>query len=49
MEAQWLAEYPHQAADNRPRKRPRLAWDAAPQLFPPPKVSCTWLPASIRF
>ncbi|VAI59056.1 unnamed protein product [Triticum turgidum subsp. durum] len=38
MEAQWLAEYPHQAADNRPRKRPRLAWDAAPQLFPPPKA-----------
>ncbi|KAF7090240.1 hypothetical protein CFC21_093022 [Triticum aestivum] len=38
MEAQWLAEYPHQAADNRPRKRPRLAWDAASQLFPPPKA-----------
>ncbi|CAM0945005.1 unnamed protein product [Alopecurus aequalis] len=38
MEAQWLAEYPHQGADKRPRKRPRLAWDATPQLFPPPKA-----------
>ncbi|KAG8054818.1 hypothetical protein GUJ93_ZPchr0001g31724 [Zizania palustris] len=38
MEAQWLAEYPHQGADKRPRKRPRLAWDVAPPLFQPPKV-----------
>jgi hypothetical protein len=39
MEAQWLAEYPHQGADKRPRKRPRLAWDVAPTVFQPPKVS----------
>jgi hypothetical protein len=38
MEAQWLAEYPHQGADKRPRKRARLAWDVAPTLFQPPKV-----------
>jgi dual-specificity kinase len=38
MEAQWLAEYPHQGADKRPRKRPRLAWDVAPTVFQPPKA-----------
>ncbi|GJM92623.1 hypothetical protein PR202_ga09109 [Eleusine coracana subsp. coracana] len=38
MEAQWLAEYPHQGADKRPRKRPRLAWDVPPTLFQPPKA-----------
>jgi hypothetical protein len=41
MEAQLLAEYPHQGADKRPRKRARLAWDVPPTLYQPPKVSCS--------
>uniref|UniRef100_N1QQU3 dual-specificity kinase n=1 Tax=Aegilops tauschii TaxID=37682 RepID=N1QQU3_AEGTA len=38
MEPRGPAESPHQAADNRPRNKRPLAWDAAPQLFPPPKA-----------
>ncbi|KAJ3703276.1 hypothetical protein LUZ61_006981 [Rhynchospora tenuis] len=38
METQWIAEYPHPTVDKRPRKRPRLAWDAPAPLPPPPPI-----------
>lgn len=36
LETQRNVEFPHRIVDKRPRKRPRLAWDAAPLLPPPP-------------
>ncbi|CAH2064217.1 unnamed protein product [Thlaspi arvense] len=36
METQRNVEFPHRNVDKRPRKRPRLAWDAVPPLPPPP-------------
>lgn len=36
LETQRNVEFPHRNVDKRPRKRPRLAWDAAPLLPPPP-------------
>jgi dual-specificity kinase len=36
LETQRNVEFPHRIVDKRPRKRPRLTWDAAPPLLPPP-------------
>ncbi|KAG2325046.1 hypothetical protein Bca4012_039534 [Brassica carinata] len=36
LETRRNVEFPHRNVDKRPRKRPRLTWDAAPPLPPPP-------------
>lgn len=36
LETQRNVEFPHRIVDKRPRKRPRLTWDAAAPLLPPP-------------
>ncbi|KAI3677103.1 hypothetical protein L1987_86723 [Smallanthus sonchifolius] len=38
METQRIMDFPHRNMDNRPRKRPRLAWDMTDPVPPPPKV-----------
>ncbi|KAG5379588.1 hypothetical protein IGI04_027430 [Brassica rapa subsp. trilocularis] len=36
LETRRNVEFPHRNVDKRPRKRPRLAWDAPPPPLPPP-------------
>lgn len=38
MEMQRVKEFPRKSMDKRPRKRPRLTWDVAPAIPPPPRV-----------
>lgn len=38
MEMQRTKEFPRKSMDKRPRKRPRLTWDVAPAIPPPPRV-----------
>lgn len=47
LETQRNVEFPHRNVDKRPRKRPRLAWDAAP-LLPPPPPTVTNCPTYIK-
>ncbi|KAL8152649.1 hypothetical protein V2J09_010409 [Rumex salicifolius] len=38
MEMQRIKEFPRKSMDKRPRKRPRLTWDVASAIPPPPRV-----------
>ncbi|AEE79110.1 protein kinase (AME2/AFC1) [Arabidopsis thaliana] len=44
LETQRNVEFPHRIVDKRPRKRPRLTWDAAPPLLPPPPPPTVFQP-----